>query len=53
MKKTLFILLAVLTFADCSTSVRREQLGESIHSHNIPARYYQDFGWPTVELTNY
>ena len=31
-------------------AVRREQLGEYIRRHNIPARYYQDFGWPAVEL---
>ena len=36
--------------ADVREAVRREQLGEYIHRHNIPARYYQDFGWPAVEL---
>ena len=36
--------------ADVREAVRREQLGEYIYRHNIPARYYQDFGWPAVEL---
>lgn len=36
--------------ADVREAVRREQLGEYIRRHNIPARYYQDFGWPAVEL---
>ena len=36
--------------ADVREAVRKEQLSEYIHRHNIPARYYQDFGWPAVEL---
>ena len=36
--------------ADVREAVRREQLGEYIRRHNIPARYYQDYGWPAVEL---
>ena len=36
--------------ADVREAVRKEQLGEYIHRHNIPARYYQDYGWPAVEL---
>ena len=36
--------------ADVREAVRKEQLGEYIRQHNIPARYYQDYGWPAVEL---
>lgn len=36
--------------ADVREAVRKEQLGEYIHRHNIPARYYQDYGWPAVKL---
>ena len=36
--------------ADVREAVRREQLDEYIRLHHIPARYYQDYGWPTVEL---
>ena len=36
--------------ADVREAVRKEQLGEYIHRHNIPARYYQDYGWQAVEL---
>ena len=36
--------------ADVREAVRKEQLGEYIRHHNIPARYYQDYGWPAVEL---
>ena len=36
--------------ADVREAVRKEQLSEYIHRHNIPARYYQDFGWPAGEL---
>ena len=32
-------------------AVRREQLQEYISRHDIPARCYQDYGWPAVELT--
>lgn len=31
-------------------AVRQEQLREYIRRHNLPVRYYQDFGWPAVEL---
>lgn len=31
-------------------AVRREQLSEYVQSHNLPYRYYQDYGWPAVEL---
>ena len=31
-------------------AVRREQTGEYIRRYNIPVRYYQDYGWPAVEL---
>ena len=31
-------------------AVRQEQLGEYIQRHAIPARYYQDYGWPAVAL---
>ena len=36
--------------ADVREAVRKEQLGEYIRHHNISARYYQDYGWPAVEL---
>lgn len=36
--------------ADVREAVRKEQLGEYIHLHNISARYYQDYGWTVVEL---
>ena len=36
--------------ADVREAVRKEQLSEYIHRHNIPAHYYQDYGWPAVEL---
>lgn len=29
---------------------RQLGLREYIHRHNIPAHYYQDYGWPAVEL---
>ena len=31
-------------------AVRKEQLQEYVKSHNLAVRYYQDFGWPAVEL---
>ena len=31
-------------------AVRNEQLGEYLRSHNLPIHYYQDFGWPAVEI---
>ena len=31
-------------------AVRKEQLHEYVKSHNLAVRYYQDFGWPAVEL---
>lgn len=31
-------------------AVRREQLSEYVHRHNLSARYYQDYGRPAVEL---
>lgn len=36
--------------ADVREAVRQEQLGEYIRRNNIPARYYQDYGWPAVKL---
>ena len=36
--------------AEVREAVRKEQLGEYIHLHNISARYYQDYGWTVVEL---
>lgn len=36
--------------ANVREAVRQEQLGEFIRLHHIPARYYQDYGWPAVEL---
>ena len=31
-------------------AVRQEQLGEYIRCHGLNIRYYQDYGWPAVEL---
>ena len=31
-------------------AVRREQLSEYVQSHNLPYRYYQDYGWPAVQF---
>ena len=31
-------------------AVRREQLQEYVKRHNLSVRYYQDYGWPAVEL---
>ena len=31
-------------------AVRKEQLQEYVQQHNLPVRYYQDYGWPAVEL---
>ena len=31
-------------------AVRREQLGEYVRRHGLNVRYYQDYGWPAVEL---
>ena len=31
-------------------AVRQEQLGEYIRRHNLPVHYYQDYGWPAVQL---
>lgn len=31
-------------------AVRKEQLQEYVHSHNLKIRYYQDYGWQAVEL---
>ena len=31
-------------------AVRREQLGEYVKQNGLPYRYYQDYGWPAVEL---
>jgi len=36
--------------ADVREAVRQEQLREYIRRHNLPVRYYQDYGWPAVEL---
>lgn len=35
---------------DVREAVRKEQLQEYVKSHNLAVRYYQDFGWPAVEL---
>ncbi len=35
---------------DVAEAVRKEQLGEYVRRHNIPVRYYQDYGWDAVEL---
>lgn len=31
-------------------AVRKEQLGEYVKRNGLPYRYYQDYGWPAVEL---
>lgn len=31
-------------------AVRREQLAEYVKQNGLPYRYYQDYGWPAVEL---
>ena len=31
-------------------AARKEQLGEYVRLHQLPVRYYQDYGWPAVEL---
>ena len=31
-------------------AVRREQLKEYVKRNNLPVKYYQDYGWPAVEL---
>ena len=31
-------------------AVRREQLGEYVKKNGLSLRYYQDYGWPAVEL---
>lgn len=33
-------------------AVRREQLRYCLKRHNLPYRYYQDYGWPAVEIEN-
>lgn len=37
---------------DLSEAVRREQLRYYLRRHNLPYRYYQDYGWPAVEIDN-
>lgn len=31
-------------------AARKEQLQYYVRRHNLPFRYYQDYGWPAVEL---
>ena len=35
---------------DIREAARKEQLGEYVRLHQLPVRYYQDYGWPAVEL---
>ena len=35
---------------DLQEAVRREQLRYYLKRHNLPYRYYQDYGWPAVEI---
>ena len=35
---------------DVQETVRQYQLRKYIHKHNLPFKYYQDFGWQAVEL---
>ena len=37
---------------DLQEAVRREQLRYYLRRHNLPYRYYQDYGWPAVEIEN-
>ena len=37
---------------DVSEAVRREQLRYYLKRHNLPYHYYQDYGWPAVEIEN-
>lgn len=36
--------------SDVREAVRCKQLSEYIQAHNLPYRYYQDYGWPAVKL---
>lgn len=31
-------------------AVRNEQLGYYLRNHNMKVHYYQDYGWPAVEI---
>ncbi|MBO4487483.1 MAG: hypothetical protein J5729_03885, partial [Bacteroidaceae bacterium] len=31
-------------------AVRKEQLKEYVKHHNLNVHYYQDYGWPAIEL---
>ncbi len=35
---------------DVREAVRKEQLKEYVRQHNLNVHYYQDYGWPAVEL---
>ena len=35
---------------DVREEERQKQLTEYVKSHNLPYRYYQDYGWPAVKL---
>ena len=35
---------------DIRESVRQEQLREYVKRHNLAVHFYQDYGWPAVEL---
>ena len=35
---------------DVREAVRREQLQEYVKRNNLPYKYYQDYGWPAIEL---
>ena len=35
---------------DVAKALRKEQLGEYVRRHHLSVRYYQDYGWPAVEL---
>ena len=35
---------------DVAEALRKEQLGEYVRRHHLSVRYYQDYGWPAVEL---
>ncbi|MBR6904870.1 MAG: hypothetical protein IKN32_08485, partial [Bacteroidales bacterium] len=35
---------------DVREAARKEQLREYVKQHNLNVKYYQDYGWPAVEL---
>lgn len=46
------VFLSMHSNHDLQEAVRREQLRYYLKRHNLPYRYYQDYGWPAVEIEN-